>query len=623
MSDSSLKNKRILIICESPNKIKTISNILKDAGYSKAVVMASVGHISNIKDARNSYKNTGIYPAQEFKMNLVISDDKKDVVKKLKEQANIAERIYLMTDPDREGAQIAWSLIKFLNLSPDKYVRAITHEITPKAVIYALENPIPLETNLIEAAQTRMILDKMVGYALSPVAKVCLGARSVGRCQSAGLKLVVDKEKEIQSFVPETYYDLYLNFTKNTTNFKAKYVGTDSTPVDRITSKNTIIRIKEDCTGDFVIKNISKKEKHEVPKPPFCTATYQQEANTKLHLSIKDAMSCAQKLFEGINVEGKHIGLITYHRTDAVNIAEEFIPELRTFVTDNLKLTYTAPRTGKKRDSDQEGHECLRCVDPNLTPEIVAQYLPNDLLIKVYKLIWQRTIAAVLSDAIISETTYNIYNNQHKFTLTSNEIIDAGYRQIYSTLDDTEIMTDAFVKETFVEGEILQNCELVDLKKQTQPPARYKEASFVKELQRQEIGRPSTYGSIVETILSSTRGYCNLVVKQIIPTERGIQLSDFLTRAFSSVISIDYTRKLEKSLDLIAQGKLSKLEFLNNFYTDLELAIKTNTENIPAPTNIKACPKCGAPMVVRRSRFGKLFYGCSNYPQCNGIIGMD
>lgn len=622
MEKQDLKNKRILIICESPNKTQTISKILKDAGYTKAVVMASIGHISCIKDTRGSYKNTGIYPSKEFEMNLTIAEDKREIVKRLQEQVKTAKYVYLMTDPDREGAQIAWSLIKFLDLPADKYKRVITHEITPKAVIHALENPIPLEDDLIEAAQTRLILDKMVGYALTPVARYKLGARSVGRCQSAGLKIIVDREKEIRDFVPENYYDLYLNFTKNEVDFKAKYVGTDDKTVNHLATTEEVQKVKDECIADYIIKNITKKERHESPKPPFCTATFQQEVNNKLGLSIKSAMSCAQKLFEGISVDGEHIGLITYHRTDSTEFAPEFIPVIKDYVNNNFK-NYIGPRVGKKQATDQDGHECLRCVDPSMTPEKLAEHVADNLLVKVYKIIWQRTIASVMPDAIISETTYTIYNNEHKFNLTSNELTFDGYKQIYNYKDDETVENNICIKETFVQDEILRDCNLKDILKQTQPPARYKEASFVKELQKQEIGRPSTYSMILDTILSSTRGYCELIDKQIVPTERGIQLSDFLAKAFSSIISIDYTRKLEKSLDSIAQGKLSKLDFLNSFYTDLEIAIEANTDKGPTLDPSKICPKCGAAMMMRRSKYGKVFYGCSRYPQCKGAMSAN
>ena len=606
-----LKNKKLLVIVESPAKSKHISEYLKAAGYTKATVVASVGHISNLKDARSSYRNTGIYPEDNFRMNIAITDDKKEVVYNLKEKVKAAEYVYLMTDGDREGEAIAWSLVEFLKLKPGTYFRAITHEITPKAVIAAIENPIQLNYNLIEAAHSRMAVDKMVGYSLSPIAKAYIGARSVGRCQSAGLKLIVDKEKEIQNFIPEIYYDLYLNFSKNKTNFKAKYIGTDKEAIQHLKTEAEVKVIKFKCNGDYVIRDIITKEKQESPKPPFTTATFQQEASSKIGLKVKDAMSLAQRLFES--------GRITYHRVDSTEMSPEFIEILKNYVEQNFG-TFIQPRKGKTTGNEQNGHECLRVTDPALTPEEFIKVESNALLVKVYTLIWQRTVASVLPNARISETIYNIYNNDQKFTLVSREIIDEGYRKIYKYNEDNK---DDLVKETFSVNEVLQNCELEDQKKMTSPPPRYSEASLVAELKDRGIGRPSTYSSIVETVLSTARGYAKLEDKKIVPTDKGIQLSNFLDRSFSGIINLNYTRDMEECLDDIANGDLTRVDFLQTVHNNIEEAIKNNKENCSEMDDTKTCPNCGGKMVIRRSRFGKLFYGCASYPECHGIINID
>lgn len=621
-----LKETKFLVIVESPNKVSTISSILKKAGYKKATVMASVGHIMELGNGGNYY-NSGIEPSKDFEMNLKISADKVDVVRKLTDQVKAAELVYLMSDGDREGEAIAWSLIKFLKIAKTKYRRAITHEITPKAVIAAIENPIKLSESLVDAALARMTVDKMIGFALSPVAQTYVGAKSVGRCQSAGLKLVADREKEIQLFVPETYIDLYLNFKKNSTKFKAKYIGTAKTPIEHLKTDNEVKTIKAACKDNaYTIANIKTRQKQESPKPPFCTATFQQEAASKLGLKVKDAMACAQKLFEGISVKGEHIGLITYMRTDATDLAPEFLPELKKYIESTYgSKTFTTPRVGKKAENDQEGHEALRVVDPKLTPELLANHIKNDLLIKVYRLIWQRTIAAAMPNAVLSETTYEIQNGEHKFNLVSNELLSPGYRSVYSYLDDDAADEGGPVKETFKQGEVLSDCKLDDVKKQTKPKPRYTEATLIKELQKREIGRPSTYVTIVETVLSQTRNYCTLEDKSIVPTEKGLQLASFLDRAFSDLINLEYTKDLEKDLDSIANNKTKKLDFLRKFHSTLEGAIRANIETTTNATQLesKMCPKCGASMVVRRSRFGKLFYGCSKYPKCNGIININ
>lgn len=613
---NELKDKKLLIICESPNKVSHIREYLKKAGYN-VTVAASVGHIAVLANGGNYY-NSGVDPQNNFELNLKIAEDKHQVVTKLKEQVKEADYVYLFTDPDREGSVIAWSLIKFLKIPKTKYRRITTHEITPKAVVHALENPIPLEEDLVEAGLTRMTLDKMIGFRLSPIAKTYVGAKSVGRVQSVGLKLVVDREKEIQNFKPETYFDLYLNFEKKGTKFKAKYAGnTTIGNVDHLKTQKEIDKIKKNCTSDYVIEDIKMKEKEESPKPPFCTATFQQEAASKLNLKVKDAMAIAQKLFEA--------GRITYMRTDDTSFADEFIPTLKSYIEGTYgKSAYTKPRVGKKQENGQEGHECLRITDPSLTPDNYSSVDANILNAKVYKLIWQRTIAAAMPNAKISETQYLINNNDEKFILVSNEVTKSGYREIYSYKDE-DAEEEGPVKETFKMGEKLSKCKLEDVKKETKPAPRYTEATLIKELQKRGLGRPSTYASIVETVLSPTRGYAELEGKSIVPSEKGMQLAGFLDRSFSNIINLDYTSNMEKELDLIASGKKKRLDFLNEFYNTLEETIKTSPEISAAASQNeeKICPICGAPMVLRRSRFGKLFYGCSKYPKCNGLLNIN
>lgn len=604
-----LKSKKILVIVESPNKVSHIQKYLRDAGY-KVNVMASVGHIMSLADG-GSYYNSGVDPKNDFELNLKVSEDKYQVVQKLKDQAKTADLVYLMSDPDREGEVISWSLIKFLKLTKTKIRRAVTHEITPKAVVKAIENPIPLGDNLVDAGLARMALDKMIGYRLSPISKTYVGAKSVGRCQSVGLKLVADREKEIQNFVPTTYFDLYVNFEKNKTKFKAKFAGNNEIGnVDHLGSQKEVDAVKAHCTKDYVIEDVKKKEKEESPKPPFCTATFQQEASSKLNLKVKDAMAVAQKLFEA--------GAITYHRTDDTAFAAEFIPVLQSYIEGIYgKKAWTKPRIGKKQENAQEGHECLRVTDPALTPEEYNKKDVNPLNQKVYKLIWQRTIAAALPNAKISETQYLIDNNGEKFILISKEITSLGYREVYAYKDDEDKDDSGVVKETFKKGEALKNCKLEDVKKETRPPARYTEATLIKKLETSGVGRPSTYATIVETVLSTTRGYAELQDKSIVPTERGMQLAAFLDRNFNNIINTDYTKNMEESLDKIASGKETKLEFLTEFYNTLENTIKNNKEIAPSQQPIdEVCPECGKPMVIRRSRFGTLFKACTGYPKC-------
>ena len=444
-----------------------------------------------------------------------------------------------MSDGDREGEVISWSLIKFLKLPASKYKRAITHEITPQAVLKALENPLTLNDAMVDAGLARMTIDKMIGFRLSPISKTYVGAKSVGRCQSVGLKIVADREKEIQNFKPDTYFDLYVHFEKNKVKFKAKFAGNNKLGnVDHLKTQSEVNIIKKNCTKDFVIEDIKKKEKEESPKPPFCTATFQQEASSKCGLKVKDAMAVAQALFEA--------GEITYMRTDDTEFAPEFLPVLKSYIDNTFgKSAYTKPRVAKKSDTDQAGHECLRVTKVELTPEEFNKTHTNQLHQKIYRLIWQRTVAAALPNAKISETRYLIDNNGEKFILVSNEVTSAGYREVYAYKDD-EDKEDGPVKETFKTGEVLKKTELKDVKKETTPPARYTEATLIKKLQTEGVGRPSTYATIIDTI--QKRGYVQLKrasetgkTKYFFPTEQGTLTDDKLKDFSSNVINVKYS----------------------------------------------------------------------------------
>ena len=612
---------KCLIVVESPNKVKTISSILKKAGYVNTTVMASVGHIMALGNGGPAY-NSGIYPKQKFRMNLTIPEDKQKVVNGIATQAKNVDKIFIMTDGDREGEIIAWSIIKFCKLPEEKCFRAITHEITPKALIEAIEHPVAFNDNLVNAGLTRMMIDKLIGYGLSPLGKKYIGAKSIGRCQSVGLKLISDREAEIANFIPEIYYDLYLNFVKDNLPYRAKYAGYKDETIEHFTKQADVDAVVSNCSATpFIVENIDKIEHQEAPKLPFCTASFQQEAASKLGLRVKDAMSCAQKLFEGINIDGEHKGLITYMRTDSTEIAAEFIPELKQFIKDTYGSDkYVGPKKSKKKATDQDGHEALRVSDVNLTPDILAAHINNNLLLKVYKLIWQRTVASVMSNAVIGETVYTINNNGHKFTLSNKELLYAGYKAVYEFEENQNLSTPVSLQLS----EQLEQTNLEIAKKFTKPRARYTEASLVKELQQREIGRPSTYASIVETILSPTRGYAKLEEKHIVPTDRGMQLAEYCNRSFPTLINLNYTKEMEETLDKIAAGKTMWLDYMEVFYGNLKELIDSISETGIAPEMPeKECPNCGNPMVVRRSRFGKLFYGCSTYPKCNGIVGID
>lgn len=602
------KKQRILLIVESPVKVKSIRQFLP----SNYIIMASAGHITEI--ANTGKFNLGIDIDNGFEINYEVSDSKKEIVSKLKEQVKLADKVILATDPDREGESISQSLKEVLRIPDSKYERVTYHEVTKNAVLKALENPRKIDDDLVHASRTRQRLDKMVGYRLSNLVRDKIGAKSAGRCQSPGLRLVVEREREIQDFKPVTYYDLYLNFSKNKAKFKAKYQGKDGKEAKQIQDPSIIDGIVNDCKGnDFKIKSVEKKESLENPKPPFCTSTFQQEASRRLGIGVKDVMSLCQKLFEGVDINGKHIGLITYHRTDSTEYAPEFIPLLKNAIEGIYgKDSFQEPKKGKKNENAQDGHEALRPVDLSMTPDKASRYLNDGRLAKIYEMIYNRTIQSGMKPAVYNDTIYTIGNNGHEFILKSRELAYEGWRKAYG--HDDEESQESAIRETFSNGETLKGTSLEEQKKETQPPKRYTEATLLKELDKKGIGRPSTYATIVSTILDPKRDYCKVEDKTLVPTEKGMRLIGFLEKSFGNLVDYGYTSELEKSLDLIAEGKLDDVAFLRGFYSqlceDIDKAYGTSEK--------RTCPECGREMTLRKGRYG-LFWGCSGYPECRHI----
>ena len=608
------KTDRFLMIVESPNKIKSISAILKDLGYKNIIVQASVGHISHIKDSGDY--NIGVDP-KTFNMDLQVTPDKREVVFKLKEQVKLSKGVILATDPDREGEAIAWSLKKFLNIPDNKYIRITYHEITKQAIDKALSNATVIDDKLVEAAHTRSCLDKIVGYRLSPLARQELRAKSVGRCQSAGLKLVVDREKEIINFVPETYYELFLNFKKNNNDFKAKYIGDDKKDINKFNTRDECEQIGKDCyKKPYTISNIETKSVNQNAPAPFITSTFQQEVSSRLGISVKDSMNYAQKLFEGVDINGKHVALITYIRTDDPVISDDFVPEIENFIVNNYgKKYYGGVKKAKKSANAQAGHEAIRIIDLGMTPTKAKTYIKDPKMLKIYTMIYNRTVASLMKPRVIGDTQYTIVNGKHRFLLSSKEEKFDGWKAIYNYGDPDK---EEVIKETFKVGEILKDTKLESIEKTTQPPSRFNEASLIKTLDKLGIGRPSTYATIVTTLLDPTRNYCVVDNKKMVPTDLAMRLINFLDKHFSELVDSDYTANLEKSLDKISEGKLDRISFLKMFYKNLQEDIDKVSPSIPE----KICPECGSKLVVRKSRYG-MFLGCSNYPKCNHMEKLE
>ena len=597
-----------LFIIESPNKVPTIREILGN----DYIIMSSVGHIRKINDS--GLFNMGIDPDKDFEADYVKMPDKADIIDKLKEQVKIADHIYLATDPDREGEAIAWHLKEVLKIPASKCSRVTYHEITKRAITEALKNPGKIDNKMVSSATTRARLDKIVGYRLSPVASKKVGARSVGRCQSAALKILVEREEEIEKFNSKKYYELFLPFIENDNEYKAKYIGTALSKVNQFDSKEIPLEIVKECEDSrFILTNVETKERHVSPKAPFTTSTFQQEVSSKLGISVKQSMSLAQRLFEGINIGGKHIALITYIRTDSAEYAPEFIEELHSYIKHKFKPEYfNGVRKVKKNENAQNGHEAIRPVDLAMTPERLEDYIDDEQLLKVYKIIYNRAVASAMSDQIISDTEYTISNGKHNFLFVQRAIKFDGFKIVYTYKDDNE--EDLTVALNMQLGYNINNKPVEIVEKATRPPKRYSEAHLTATLDKLGIGRPSTYATILSVLTDPKRNYCTWENKLLKPTELGIKLSHFLEEYFPDIISVDYTAEMENSLDDIAAGKLKDVEFLRSFYSKLDDAVSKIAPTASGVTN-KKCPNCGKTLVYREGRFGP-FLACPGYPKC-------
>lgn len=417
-------NIKYLLICESPNKVKTLQQFLP----SNYTVMASVGHITKIADT--GLYNMGIDPNDDFKASYVVSPDKKEIVEQLKKKVASVDKVILATDGDREGEAISYFLKKFLKIADGKYERITYHEITKRAVLEAINNPRKIDMNEATSAITRARLDKIVGYRLSSVARRNVDAISVGRCQSAALKVLVEREEEINNFNSKKFYEIYLPFIVDSDEYMAKFMGTDKKEQSQLESIDEVNKVISDCKDNkYILKDVTSKERRVTPKPPFTTSTFQQEVSSKLNIGVKQAMSCAQKLFEGIEIGGNHIGLITYHRTDSIILSDTFKEEVKMYIQNNYNSELYVGQTNiKNKDNAQEGHEAIRPVDLSITPEKLMNYISDTMLIKIYTLIWKRSIQSLLKPATIEIEEVIIKNGEYLFKAEFKQIKDAGYK---------------------------------------------------------------------------------------------------------------------------------------------------------------------------------------------------
>jgi DNA topoisomerase I len=609
MPAAKAKTGKTLLIVESPNKVRTLQSFLP----SNYVIMASVGHITKIQDS-GKY-NMGIDVDNGFAPDYAVDSGKKDIVKQLKAAVKTADKVILASDPDNEGEAIAYHLRETLKLKDDQYERVTFHEITKNAVTEALKHPRKIDENKAQAAMSRAILDKIIGYRVSPVVMTKVSARSAGRVQSAALKILAMREDEIAAFVPKKYYELHLPFDVNGITYSAQYKGTDKKKMTSIPDEEIVDKIISDCDGgDYALKNIESKDRIIAAKPPFTTSTFQQEVSGKLGYSPKRAMECAQKLFEGIDIGGNHIALITYLRTDSTEMNSEFASALADFVKETYgEEYYQKVKVANKGKNVQDGHECLRVIDLSMTPAKLRTHILDSQLIKVYEIIYARTVASSMKDCIMSDTEYSICNGKHRFAYSKHKVKFDGYKKAYSAFDDAEeggAYPDLPLGAKIDAGKIR-----VD-EKTTSAPGRYTETSLVKKMDELGIGRPSTTANTIAVLEDPARGYTEKDGKTLKVTDKGMRLSKFLDGAFGDIINLTYTSEMESGLDQISEGKLDRLSFLTGFYAKLQsdIANARTMESMKPKAELvgRACPKCGKDLVYRAGRYGR-FIACSGY----------
>lgn len=595
-----------LVIVESPNKTKTISKYLGN-DYK---VVSSVGHI---RDLSTSGKyGFGVDIENGFKPNYVPIKGKKKIINELKKDVNSADFVYLATDPDREGEAISWHLYDALNLKENKYKRIVFNEITKNVILDSFKHARDINIDLVHSQETRRILDRIIGFRLSKLMQSKTGGKSAGRVQSVALKLIVDKEREINAFVPENYYEIDAYFNE----FDAKLDSYNHKKIE-IKTESDAKEIVSKLSNTFKIEEVTKKEKKQNSKFPFITSTMQQLASIKLNFSSKKTMSVAQKLYEGITLKDETVGLITYMRTDSTRLSNEFIASTYKFIEDKYGSNYVGHvKVNKNKENVQDAHEAIRPTSINRTPESVKEYLSNDEY-KLYSLIYHRALASLMADAKVLGTTVILDNNNYQFKATGHILTFDGYLKVYAPYEDNtdKILPDL---ENYKTGVVISN-KIEYTMHSTKPPARYTEASLIKELESLGIGRPSTYATIIDRI--KERDYVNIVDKKFVPTEMGIVTTDKLQEFFKDIINVEYTKEMEDDLDKIADGDMVWNKLLEKFYTDFEPKVKNAFDNMEKKETEKTgetCPQCGSDLVVKQSKYGK-FIACSNYPECKYI----
>ncbi|MGI6256858.1 MAG: type I DNA topoisomerase [Anaerovoracaceae bacterium] len=642
--------KKILVIVESPSKAKTIGKFLG----SRYKVVASVGHVRDLPKSK-----IGVNIENDFEPEYISIRGKGDVIKSLRKEAKNASKIYLATDPDREGEAISWHLAFLLDIDRDEPCRIVFHEITKNAVQEAIKNPRPIDMKLVDAQQARRVLDRLVGYQISPLLwrKVRRGL-SAGRVQSAALKIICDREKEIQAFVPEEYWTITAYFEKEMpwAAKLLKHKGKKLSIHDKEKADSVLDEIKK---GTFVIDAVAERERKRKPSPPFTTSSLQQDASVKLNFNTKKTMFVAQQLYEGVDIKGKGtVGLVTYIRTDSVRISEEAAAAAKGYILENFGKNYVGNNiySNKKKDI-QDAHEAIRPSYTELDPETIKASLTREQY-QLYRLIWSRFMASQMAVARYSAMSVDILNRDYLFRATGSQLQFDGFLKVYSVdaRDEDKLLPP------LEKGETPKATDVKGEQSFTQPPARFTEASLIKNLEEKEIGRPSTYAPIVGTLVD--RKYVSREKKSLVPTELGFIVTQMMEEYFKEIVDAGFTAEMENRLDGVEVEDIQWKSIIRDFYKGFEKELKHADESIekievkeqitdekcqlcgkpmaikqgrfgeflactgyPDCKNTKpivkstgvACPLCGKDIVQRKSKKGRLFYGCSGYPNCNNL----
>ncbi|MEH7222547.1 type I DNA topoisomerase [Bacillus sp. JJ1566] len=601
-----------LVIVESPAKAKTIERYLG----KKYKVKASMGHVRDLPRSQ-----MGVDAKNHFEVKYITIRGKGPVLKELKTAAKKAKKVYLAADPDREGEAIAWHLAHSLNVDINSDCRVVFNEITKDAIKESFKHPRPINQDLVDAQQARRVLDRLVGYNISPILwkKVKKGL-SAGRVQSVAVRLIIDREKEIQNFEPEEYWSIKADFLKGTDQFEGQFYGVNGKKVE-LTNESEVKDILSTVEGNsFTITSVTKKERKRNPAPPFITSSLQQEAARKLNFRAKKTMMLAQQLYEGIDL-GKEgtVGLITYMRTDSTRISDTAIAEGSQYIeqTFGKQFLTDSKRKEKKGANTQDAHEGIRPTSVFREPNSVKQYLGRDQL-RLYKLIWERFVASQMASAIMDTMSVDLKNGDVVFRATGSKVKFPGFMKVYVEGNDDNVEEKENMLPELKEGDQVFSKDIDPKQHFTQPPPRYTEARLVKTLEELGIGRPSTYAPTLDTI--QKRGYVALDNKRFIPTELGEIVDELMLEFFPKILDVEFTAKMEQNLDEVEEGKTEWINIIDDFYKDFEKRLEIaeaemkEVEIKDEPAGVD-CENCGHPMVYKMGRYGK-FMACSNFPDC-------